>query len=240
MCNLPTECYYNYAMRPKSMPKKKKSELPRWKKLLMLALAAVSVGAGALATKNINYIRGEKVARVLDGDTFLLESNQSVRLLGMDAPEMENCMAKDAKNALTNIIEGKRVQLREPIVDGYRRIMALVYSDSILVNEVIIRAGLAQYIGQGGTQRKKLLAASDYARNNHIGIYSPQCYQKDPPDPACAIKGNVDTTLNKKLYYPPDCPYHSKVIIMKFQGDAWFCTEADAKKAGFTKEDSCK
>jgi micrococcal nuclease len=222
------------------MSKKKKRSTPGWKKLLVIALASLTVGAGALAVKNINYLKGEKVKRVLDGDTFLLDSNQSIRLLGLDAPELGNCMSEEAKNALTKLIQGKRVQFREPVVDRYHRIMALVYTDTVLVNEVMIRGGFVQYIGQGGTQMPKLLEASNEARKNNVGIYSPACYQTEPPNESCSIKGNKDTTLNKKLYYPPGCPYSSKVIIMKFQGDQWFCSEDEAKKAGFIKADSCK
>lgn len=220
------------------MARKKKS-MPRWRKLLIAGLAAATIGGGALAAGNLPYFKGEKVIRVLDGDTFLIESYQPIRLYGTDAPEMGNCMSEDAKNALTKLILGKRVQIREPISDPNRRIMALVYSGNILVNEVMIRSGFSQYIGQGQSQISRLRAASDYARSNHIGIYSPTCYQTEPPNPKCAIKGNVDTTLHKKIYYTPDCPYNSKVIIMKNQGDEWFCTENEAKNAGFIKSDTC-
>ena len=157
------------------MAGKKKSEIQGWKKLLVIALASLTIGSGAVALKNINYLKGEKIKRVLDGDTFLLESNQSVRLLGLDAPELGNCMSQEAQKALTKLIQGKRVQLREPVADGYRRIMALEYSDKLLINDVMIRAGMAQYLGEGGSQIPRLQEANRYARNNHLGIYSSEC-----------------------------------------------------------------
>ena len=46
------------------MAKKKKQAVPRWKKLLVAALGAATIGGGALAVSNINYIRGEKVVEV--------------------------------------------------------------------------------------------------------------------------------------------------------------------------------
>lgn len=231
--------FSNLTIYTEYMAKKKKQAVPRWKKLLVAALGAATIGGGVLTAGNLTYFKGEKVIRVLDGDTFLLESYQPIRLYGIDAPELGNCMSEDAKNALTKLIQGKRVQVREPIAEGNRRIMALVYSDKLLINEVMLRAGLAQYLGEGGSQMARLRAANDYARTNHVGIYSPLCYQPDPPNPACAIKGNDDIRQNKKFYYLPDCPYYTKVVVMKFQGDAWFCTETEAKKAGFTKSDTC-
>jgi len=222
------------------MKKKKKRTVPRWKRLLVTAIAAGAIGGGALAAGNLPYYKGDKVVEVVDGDTFFIENKQTIRLYGLDAPELENCLGQDAKQALSSLILNKRVQLREPIADQRtRRIMALVYSDGKLINEVMVRAGLAENNGQG-SQKSRMKAANDYARNNHIGIYSPACYQPEPPDPTCVIKGNYDTYQYKKIYVTPDCRYYSLVIIMKHQGDQWFCTETEAKKSGFTKSDECK
>ncbi len=223
------------------MKGKKKGTVPRWKRLLVAAIAAGAIGGGALAAGNLPYFKGEKVIEVVDGDTFLIENKQTIRLYGLNSPELEHCLGQDAKRALSSLILNKRVQLREPIADQRtRRIMALVYSEGKLINEVMIRAGLAEYSGQGQSQKSRMKAANDYARNNHIGIYSPTCYQPTPPDPSCIIKGNYDTYQNKKIYATPDCPHYPQIIIMKYQGDQWFCTEMEAKKSGFTKSENCK
>ena len=222
------------------MSRKKKRTIPRWKKLLVAALAAGTIGGGALAAGNLPYFKGEKVVYVVDGDTFITENHQSIRLAGLDAPELGNCMAQDAKKALSSLILGKRVQLRNLQADPFRRILALVYVKSTLVNEVMIRAGLAQYTEDDSSEKAKLVSANTYARTHTIGIFSPVCTQPEPPDPTCRIKGNNDTKLKKKFYYTPDCRNYSQVLIMKFQGDDWFCTEAEAREAGFTKSDTCK
>jgi len=222
------------------MAKKKKKSIPRWKRLLVAALAAGTIGGGALAAGNINYFRGEKVIAVYDGDTFIIENRQLIRLYGLDAPELPNCMGQDAKQALTSLILGKRVQIREPVADGSRRVMALVYEGGILINEVMIRAGLAEYKYSRQSQAKRLYSANEYARDNNIGIYSPACIQDKPSDPACVIKGNFDTYKHSKLYVDPSCDHYGQVIIQKHQGDAWFCTEAEARKAGFVKSEACK
>ncbi len=219
---------------------KKKRTIPRWKKLLVAALAAGTIGGGAIAASNINYFRGEKVVEIIDGDTFFIENHQRIRLFGINAPELSYCMGKDAKQALSSLILGKRVHIRNPVSDRYGRIMALVYQDRTFVNDVMLRSGLAQYDGAGLREREQLYQANMYARNNKIGIYSSICTKTEPPNPSCLIKGNVNTTTDHKDYFLPECGFYSAVIMYTFEGDDWFCTEAEAQKAGFTKSKTCK
>jgi len=113
-----------------------------WRKLAAGVAAATTIGAGSIGVyKNLPYFVGEKVQRVIDGDTFILANNQSVKLLGVDSPEPENCYGPESTAFLTRLLAGKRVFLREPVTDQYRRIVALVYLDRKLVNEMVIREG---------------------------------------------------------------------------------------------------
>jgi micrococcal nuclease len=223
------------------MVKKERKTIPRWKKLLVAALGALTIGGGAVATTNINYFKGEKVIEVVDGDTLIIENHQPIRLYGLNAPELDNCMGQDAKRALSSLTLGKRVQLREPVTDqGTRRVMMLVYQNGMLINEVMVRAGLAEYGHQGGSQKKRLDSANTYARDYTIGIYSPVCYQTKPPNQTCTVKGNFDDYKSEKIYFTPACDHYSQVIIQKHQGDNWYCTEKEAQKAGFIKSGTCR
>lgn len=222
------------------MSRKRKS-VPRWKKLLVGTLAATTIGGGALAATNINYFRGEKVIEVVDGDTFIIQNHQPIRLYGINSPDVSYCFGAEAKQALSSLILNKRVQLREPEVDRFgSRVMSLVYANGVLINEVMVRAGFGEYQNEGGSQKTQLDKANMYARENHIGIYSSTCVQPEPPTPTCTIKGNNDTNQRKKIYFLPNCHGYPRTLILKYQGDAWFCTEAEAKKAGFIKSDTCK
>jgi micrococcal nuclease len=190
--------------------------------------------------KALPYFVGEKVVEVVDGDTFIIANRQPIRLYGLDAPELPHCLGQEAKEALSSLVLGKRVILREPFSDGGSRVMTLVYADGKLINEVMLRAGLAQYRRQGGSETDALKQASDVAKNENIGIYSPTCYQTTPPNPKCAIKGNYDERKAENIYTMPQCNYYSLVIVQKHQGDAWFCSEQEAKEAGFTRSVDCK
>lgn len=222
------------------MPRKKKSVVPSWRKLVAGALAAATLAGGAVAFKNLPYFVGEKVVDVIDGDTFVLENHQYIRLLGLNAPELENCLGNESKQALSSLVLGKKVVLREPIADGNRRVMAMVYTDKVLVNDVMVRAGLAEYSSQATKEKQLLYDSNIYARENKIGIFSAKCFQREPPNKKCAIKGNVGRHNTVKTYLRPDCTRYTTVIIEKYQGDDWFCTEKEAIEAGFVKSENCK
>ncbi len=202
--------------------------------------ATVSLGAGGIGVyKSLPFFIGEKVIRVIDGDTFILENNQSIKLMGVNAPEPENCYGAESTAFLKKLVEGKRVFLREPVTDIYRRIIALVYLDKKLVNEMVIRQGYGLYMRAGESATAQMSAANVYARTHSIGIFSPNCYQQHPPNPKCAIKGNIDRNKKVWVYILPACTYYDVSVIEKFKGERWFCTETEAKKAGFTKFAYC-
>lgn len=208
-------------------------------KYLAIAGLIASLSIGSVIAGKWMVTDGELVTEVLDGDSFKIENKQTIRLASLNAPALEFCMGKEAKDALEKKILGKRVLLRDPKTDIYRRILALVYVRRELVNEYMIRNGLAVTTRQTSDESPSIKAANDYARENHLGIYSPDCYQTTPPDPTCTIKGNIDDRSGEKEYLTVDCPDYTKTIIEKNMGEEWFCSESEAKKAGYTKSSSC-
>ena len=53
-----------------------------------------------------------RVKFVYDGDTILIDGNQKVRLLGIDAPEKGEKCYQEAKEYLLNLVLGKEVVLK--------------------------------------------------------------------------------------------------------------------------------
>ncbi|MEP7162818.1 MAG: thermonuclease family protein [Candidatus Moraniibacteriota bacterium] len=91
------------------------------------------------------------VKRVVDGDTFELESGEKVRLIGVDTPESVKpntpvqCFGKEASNYLEDLLEGKEVRLEKDVseTDRYGRLLRYAYLDDELVNEKLVREGYA-------------------------------------------------------------------------------------------------
>jgi len=183
------------------------------------------------------------VVEVLDGDTFVLQAKQRVRMLEMDAPEPDFCGGQEAKKRLEELILGKKVTLREILIDKYGRILALVYINDVFVNKVMLAEGQAMYIGPMTSQGKYLKKVYNEAKEAKLGIFGPECFQKENIErPDCLIKGNLSQrgeTLNRKIYHFPGCSGYSGVIIEKFRGEDWFCSESEAKKAGFRISENC-
>jgi len=53
-----------------------------------------------------------------------------------------------------------------------------------------------------------------------------------PPDPSCAIKGNVNSS-GEKIYHTPGQRDYNRTDIKTEEGDRWFCTPEEAQAAGF-------
>lgn len=199
-------------------------------------LAAMLIGWNAKPQEGTPY----RVVEVVDGDTFFIANRQPIRLYGLDAPELANCFGKEAERELGRLILNKDVELREILSEGIgRRILAMVYVEGELINEHLIKNGFARYRGQGNTVTQTLKDAGGYARQQALGIYSPRCYQLTPPDSKCPIKGNIDHIKKTKSYYPPSCKIYNSVEVERYLGDGWFCSEKEAKAAGYTLASTC-
>jgi len=105
------------------------------------------------------------VARVVDGDTFVLDTKEKVRLIGVDTPEKftSNKLKKDAErtqkdiktiqklgeqasNYVKKMVEGKKVILKtdkySASQDKYGRLLRYVYlEDGTCINSKIIEDG---------------------------------------------------------------------------------------------------
>lgn len=182
-----------------------------------------------------------KVVGVIDGDTLALENKTRLRLRHVNAPEIENCGGEEAKNFLTNLVEGKKIIIKEPISDQKGRMMALVYLNNDLINLKILEKGLARYHSDNTSQSETLKKASLEAKEKKIGIYSKKCWQtENKENPSCIIKGNFeDKNPNKRLYYLPNCAQYQYVIVEKDLGERWFCSEKEAQAAGYKKAKTC-
>ena len=49
------------------------------------------------------------------------------------------------------------------------------------------------------------------------------------------IKGNIDDNSTRRNYYLPDCAQYKFTIVEKTWVRIGFCTESEARKAGFIK-----
>jgi hypothetical protein len=83
----------------------------------------------------------------------------------------------------------------------------------------------------------------DKAHHEHVGVWQadtqpPWDYrtekwavaEQESPN-GCPIKGNISE--NGNIYHAPWSPWYSKTKVSVGKGEQWFCSEADAIKAGW-------
>jgi len=228
----------------------------------IIFLVGILFGGKILVDKQIIFQGDEyfSVIRVIDGDTIKIETGESVRLIGIDTPEKNECYYAEAKKYLENLILNKTVRLEKDILkkDKYDRLLRYVILpdtensiQDIIVNQEIVKNGYALAYRQAPDVRYAELfsEAQENAIKNKLGLWK-DCYYLDeinlkkgldipPADDKCIIKGNISIQHSGKTYILPECGNYSKTKIDPRLGDKYFCSEQEAIDAGFNKGSSC-
>jgi len=153
------------------------------------------------------------VIRVIDGDTLVLAGGARVRLLGIDAPEMERdgrpaeFLAQKSKAALIELAQGKEIRLEYDQVryDHYGRLLAyLFFPDHTLINAELLRQGLAHvYVHPPNVRHREiLLAAQREAMDAKRGLWQKALNQDEPFYLA---------NRNTLRFHRPGCPMAKKI-----------------------------
>ncbi|ATI02739.1 MULTISPECIES: thermonuclease family protein [Cycloclasticus] len=147
--------------------------------LLLYLVACSTVQAGSLL----------KVINVIDGDTVVLKNGLTVRLLGINTPEMGykgraiEAGAVAAKKALKKWVLNKMVLVEYDVEqkDRYGRILAhLFLDDGQHINLEMLRSGQATLSIHPPNLRyaHRFKAMQRQAEKKKIGLWSLQAYQK--------------------------------------------------------------
>jgi endonuclease YncB( thermonuclease family) len=107
------------------------------------------------------------VRQIIDGDTFKMNTGETIRLLCVNTPEQDEPGYERATDFLENLILYKKIRLEQAEtldqIDKYERTLAFVYVDNlgkeIFINKLIIDAGFSdiyEYEDEGGECRGKV------------------------------------------------------------------------------------
>lgn len=218
---------------------------------LLLGVAAVPAPTGA------QVIAGPATA--VDGDSLVV-GGQKVRLFGIDAPEYTQTCRRDgevwecgrgAKAQLSALVEGEPVQCRRVATDSYGRAVSTCTSGYGDLNRTMVEQGWAVAYLEFSTD---YVGAEHHARSNGLGIWGgefelPSDYrhsqqpERREATPAttrprraapaafsgCVIKGNRNRR-GEWIYHLPSMPYYEAT-----RPEEIFCTEADARAAGYRR-----
>jgi endonuclease YncB( thermonuclease family) len=222
----------------------------------LLGLLVLGVGAERACVPQ-ERISGR--AEITDGDSLEIASAR-LRLYGVDAPEGRQSCTRDgrewacgneAARKLRSLVGDRTVTCTRRDVDEYDRIVAVCRSGAVDLAAEMARAGLAvayrrysnDYVDEEGEARsaRRGMWAGEFAR--------PEEYRRDERAAApeqrrtesaraearrdgCYIKGNVNGE-GERIYHTPDSPSYRDTAVDAARGERWFCTEAEARAAGW-------
>ncbi len=186
---------------------------------------------------------------VIDGDTLEVGGTR-VRLHGIDAPELgQPCEAESGTRwdcgawvagEVANRYAGAQARCAERDVDRYGRIVARCGVGGTDIAEDLVLDGLA-FAYRRYTMEYDL--AEKRAAVRGAGLWStrmeaPAAFRlgrvaADPaaPNAGCIIKGNISGS--GRIYHMPHNAHYDRTRIDESRGERWFCTEAEARAAGW-------
>lgn len=150
---------------------------------VLVSLIVLFILLGSFFRPNLDI-----VSKVIDGDTLVLMSGEHVRLLGIDAPELEfddekrdtkrECFALESKKFLKDLTLNKKVILKsDPLNkdrDDYGRLLRYVYLENgDFVNQEMLRVGAARSLIYFPFEEKdKFLNIENSAKSQKAGLWN--------------------------------------------------------------------
>jgi endonuclease YncB( thermonuclease family) len=194
-------------------------------------------------------------ALVIDGDTLEI-GETTIRLFGVDAFEGRQTCRRDgtawrcgdaAADKLADLVGTGPLECIKRDTDSYGRTVATCTSGSTDLSAELARAGLALAYRQYSDD---YIADEEEARAARRGAWAgefeaPWDWRRQgsrdsaessapvTPDSAdCPIKGNINRE-GERIYHVPGSPYYDPTVIDESIGERWFCSTADAERAGW-------
>lgn len=185
--------------------------------------------------------------RVIDGDTLEI-SGERVRLFGIDAPERDQrctdaagrpwaCGAR-ATEALRDLTKGRAVRCSGEEQDRYGRLVARCAVAGRDLGAAMVRDGMAfayrryslDYVAEEGQAKAAKRGIWAGTAENPAAVRAGARPVQAAPK-GCAIKGNISS--RGRIYHLPDDRSYAETRINTATGERWFCTEAEARAAGW-------
>jgi endonuclease YncB( thermonuclease family) len=141
---------------------------------LVAALAVLATLIG-LSWAEDNVVLHERVLRVFDGDTFLVQHDGRelhIRVQGMDCPERGQPYWKAAQTKTSELVLDKTITARVITTDQYGRPVAeVVLPTGKRLSEELVGAGLCWWYEHYAPEDTALHALEDKARATKIGLW---------------------------------------------------------------------
>lgn len=206
------------------------------------------------------------VVNVVDGDTFKIESGETVRMIGIDTPEKVHpskpiqCYGKEASLKTEELIEGKEIRLEKDVSekDRYNRLLRYVYVGDVFVNEYLVREGYATSSSYSPDikYQDKFVEAQKLAQEENKGLWNLSACPTATPKPIITTKPSIPqplittqpqgiqaTTTTSGSYVcscSKTCPQMSSCEEAQYQLNVCGCSARDADDDGIACDSDCQ
>lgn len=221
-----------------------------WAGTRYVSLPNFNLALPAMVTaKPVKTLKGR--AAVLSGDSLWL-NGKFVKLDGIDAPESaQTCHRKGwrrrwhcgraAKDALYKLTRRRTITCEVLSTDDGGREIARCSSARGDLAAEMVRKGLA--FAEGGMFGSRYGDQQVAAKAAKLGVWRgdaihPSAYRsekwvaaQDKAPDGCPIKGRI--SRGARVYVLPWSPTYSRLKLSKARGERWFCSEAEARAAGW-------
>lgn len=225
----------------------------------VLTIVALAVVATFGVISERGCVAQQRIAgrpKLIDGDSFEIGA-VGVRLFGVDAPEARQSCTRDghdwncgdaAAAELRRLVGARDVDCAPRDRDSYDRIVAVCRVGGKDLGAEMVRAGFAtayrRYSNDYVDEEREAKAAK---RGIWAGEFTPpEDYRRGGAEPKqrsapaqpsqrrnrCYIKGNINTA-GEKIYHTRDSASYADTVIDESKGERWFCTEREARGAGW-------
>lgn len=121
------------------------------------------------------------IVEVLDGDSVQASNGETIRYIGVNAPEKGEPFFEEASRLNKNLALGKKAVLELDVdkTDRYGRTLAYVFVSDKLLNLEMVKNGLAvtQTIQPNVKYQDEIVGAQRTARENCLGLWKELCSQ---------------------------------------------------------------
>jgi endonuclease YncB( thermonuclease family) len=112
----------------------------------------------------------QTITKVIDGDTYIIDYKQRIRLASCDSPELNQSFGREAKKYVERLILYKKVGLKIIKTDKYGRSIAKVYINGRSLSEILIENGIAWHYSYFDSSFY-LAQKEKTARKNKLGLW---------------------------------------------------------------------
>lgn len=225
-------------------------------------VAWISVTPAFAACVPDNGLKPVAITKVVDGDTVRLANGRSVRLLGINTPELNprtgnpEPFAEEAQQLLQILSLGARAEVVLGVdpEDRYKRLLAHLILDGRSAAQTLLERGLgwAVVIEPNTAQAECLLAAENRAREMRVGVWAEPVMRAAALDDGgfAVVRGEVtriDATqkyiylelddhlalrLTRKHYSPKQIVSFGQALGREVEARGWVVDRRTKLKAG--------